>query len=446
MRRSYIGKILVLFAVILIAFSCRDKSGDKTGETTHQHNKETNYTCPMHPQIIRDKPGQCPICGMDLVPMASSNELAVDSSLLPLLKPVNEQVISSIPTIKADYTMRIISVPVQGVVSYDTRRQVSISSRVAGRIEKMYIKYNYQLVSKGQLIMEIYSPDLVASQRELIYLSRNDDDPSLLQKARQRLSLLGMQSSQIAQVERSGKPMYRVPVFSTVSGYIIEKTLTATTSNTTAAMPPVSPSSSDGMGGMGSGENPATSSVSQQPTFNQSPVLIREGQYVGAGATIFTIYQANNMVAEFSFTPELASELKRGQKLVFHPVSNSNDVRVGVIRLIEPVQKNGHSFTVARVYLPGTDLQAGQLLTASFPLVKTNASWLPEKAVLRLGSKSIVFKKENKVFVPKEVQAGIRTQGLVQILSDISDWPVAKNASFLVDSESFIKLNSNSEK
>lgn len=435
----------MLMVVLLVVFSCKDKTTTNNTDTTHKHENATKYTCPMHPQIIRDEPGQCPICGMDLVPMSRSNELAVDSSLFPLLKPVNEQVISTMPTITADDATRILSVPVQGIVSYDTRKQVSLSSRVAGRIERMYIKYNYQPVSKGQLIMEIYSPDLAAAQRELIYISRNDNNPSLLQKARQRLSLLGMQSSQIAQVEKTGKPLYRVPVFSTVSGYIIEKTLSATASNTTAAMPPSTTSSSDGMGGMNS-QGSVVTSVSQQPTFNQSSILIREGQYVGAGETVFTIYQANNMIAEFSFTPALAAELKRGQKLVYNPVSNPSDVRVGVIGLIEPVQKNGQSFTVARVYLSGTDLQAGQLLTANIPVVKTGVSWLPESAVLQLGSKSVVFKKENNVFIPKEVQAGIRTQGLVQILSDISDWQVAKNASFLVDSESFIKLNSNTEK
>ena len=440
MKKNFLDRIILVFAVMIIAFSCNERSNGETG----QHKDEIKYTCPMHPQIIRDKTGQCPICGMDLVPMTSSNEQAVDSNLLPLLKPVNEQVISSIPVIKADYTMRILSVPVQGVISYDTRKQVSIASRVAGRIERMYIKYNYQPVSKGQLIMEIYSPDLAAAQRELIYLSRNDDNPSMLQKARQRLSLLGMQSSQIKQVERSGKPLYRVPVFSSVAGYIIEKNLAANISGTAAALPPAS--SSDGMGGMGNGESSASSTGSQQPTFDQSPVMVREGQYLGSGETIFTIYQANSMVAEFSFTPELASELKPGQKLVFHPISNPDDIRAGVIGLVEPVQKNGQSFTIARVYLPGTDLHAGQLLTASFPLVKNNASWLPEKAVFRLGSKSIVFKKENQVFVPKQVIEVVRTHGLVQIKTDISDWLIAENASFLVDSESFIRLHTNGEK
>lgn len=429
--------------VLFLFFSCKEKTESNAVANAHQHSKEEKYTCPMHPQIVRDEPGKCPICGMDLVPMNNSNELHVDSSLLPLLKPVNEEVISTMPTIQAESGTRIFSVPVQGIISFDTRKQVSISSRVGGRIERMNVKYNYQPVSKGQLIMEIYSPDLAAAQRELIYISRNDNDASLLQKAKQRLSLLGMQPAQIAQVIKTGKPLYRVPVYSSVSGYIIEKKV-ADNAASPSAMPASSAAASGGMDGMG-GTAAAAATTAQAPAISQSPVMVREGQYVSAGETIFTIYQSNSMVAEFSFAPSLASEIKQGQKLVFHTVANPNNVMTGSIGLIEPTQRNGESFIVARVYLSNPDLQPGQLLTANIPVVKSNAYWLPEKAVLRLGNQSVVFKKEQTVLIPTKVKTGSTIEGMVQILDNISDWQVAKNASYLVDSESFIRFNSNKE-
>ncbi|MBA2331015.1 MAG: efflux RND transporter periplasmic adaptor subunit, partial [Flavisolibacter sp.] len=200
MKRKYTGNILMLVLLLFTAMACKQK----TTVQVHEH----QYTCPMHPQIVRDEPGQCPICGMDLVPMMSGNELALDSVLLPLLKQSNAQIAANLPTIMAESGTRIFSIPVQGVVSYDARKQSSISSRVSGRIEKLYIKYNFQPVKKGQLLMEIYSPDLAAAQRELIYISRNDNNASLLQRAKQRLNLLGMQPAQIEQVLRSGKPIY----------------------------------------------------------------------------------------------------------------------------------------------------------------------------------------------------------------------------------------------
>ncbi len=407
MKRNYINKAIIPILFVL-AFSCKEKTADKHGDHT----------------------------------------MRIDSSLLPLLKPVNEQIVSTMPTIKVESGTRIFSVPVQGIVGFDRRKQVSISSRVAGRIERMNIKYNYQPVSKGQLIMEIYSPDLTAAQQELIYISRNDDDESLLQKAKQRLSLLGMQPAQIAQVIKSGKPLYRVPVFSSVSGYIVQQNVT---NNASASLiSSQQQTGSDGMNGMGgSSQGSTTTSQNQgtnQTSIEQTPVLIREGQYVAAGETIFTIYQSDNMVAEFSFIPSLASEIKKGQKLVFHTVSNADKVMTGTIGLIEPTQRNGESFNVARVYLTGTDLQPGQLLTANIPVVKTNAWWLPEKAVLRLGNQSVVFKKDQSVFIPESIKTGSTINSMVEILDDITEWQVAQNASYLVDSESFIRINSNQKK
>lgn len=411
---------------------------NKTTVTAHQEHK---YTCPMHPQIVKDEPGQCPICGMDLVPMTTGNELPIDSALLPLLKPSNMQIPSNAPTIMAEPSIRIFSIPVQGVVSYDTRRQQSISSRVSGRIERLYIKYNYQPVRKGQIIMEIYSPDLAVAQRDVIYISRNDNNPSLLQRAKQRLLLLGMSSAQIEQVIRSGRPDYSVPVYSPVSGYIIDNSSLSPAPATTTPMAATSnPSSGDGMGGMGSsGSAPPVPST---PAVNNSPVMVREGQYVSAGETVFNIYLSSGLVADFYVDPSLVSHVRTGVKLTYHQVGNPDDIHAGTVRLIEPVQRVGSNFVTARVSLPANNFQPGQLLAGRIPVV-ARGWWLPETAVVGLGNMSVVFKKEDNVFVPKDVPTGIRAQGLVQILDSVARWQVAKNASYMVGSESFIRQQNN---
>lgn len=446
MKKNYSGKLIIPLLLLLLIFSCKEKTKNTVSDSvsSHVHDVQTKYTCPMHPQIIRDQPGKCPICGMDLVTMSSSNELHLDSSLLPLLKPVNEQVVSSISTITPENGSRIFTVPVQGIITYDTRNQESISSRVSGRIERMYIKYNFQQVRKGQLIMEIYSPDLAAAQRELIYISQSGNDASLLLKAKQRLSLLGMQPAQINQIVQSGKPLYRVPVYSMVSGYIVEKNATA---NGVSVIPTPSstPTSNAGMGGMGSDVAVSNAAISQA-SMTPSPLFIREGQYVGAGESVFAIYKDNSLVAEFSFIPELASEIKKGQQLLYHTLADPGEIKTGIIGLIEPRQNAGESFTVARVYVSPGDLKPGQLLTANIPVVKRSAFWLPQDAVLQLGRKSVVFKKEKGVFIPKQVQTGIKVNGMIEIKDFIGDWQVAKDAGFMVDSESFIRLNSNHSK
>jgi hypothetical protein len=149
------------------------------------------------------------------------------------------------------------------------------------------------------------------------------------------------------------------------------------------------------------------------------------------------------MLAEFSVPPALASNVNHGQKLIFHPISDPDNIKTGNIGLVEPTRRNGENFLLVRVYLSNTDLQPGQLISANIPIIERQGYWLPENAVLQLGRKSVVFKKEQDVFIPKEVNTGIRINGMVQVLDTIANWSIAKNANFLVDSESFIRFQSN---
>ncbi|WEK18134.1 MAG: efflux RND transporter periplasmic adaptor subunit [Candidatus Pedobacter colombiensis] len=361
----------------------------------------------------------------------------IDSNLSHLLKPSNEQVVSTLPVIKANYGTKIFTEEAQGIINYDTRNENSVASRVSGRIERLLIKYNYQPVKKGQLIMEVYSPDLAAAQQELLFLKRSENDPTLLDKAKQRLILLGMSVSGVNQVLKTGKVNYRIPVYSNVEGYILEKSAAATST----ALPSVSASAAggDGMGGMSVASSGSTAVSAAAAVPVNEPVMLREGQYVNAGQSLFTIYNADRLVAEFSFKPSLASQVKKGDKFVFYKTADKSTIQTAAIGMIQPVFKDGENFTIARVYLNKPNFRVGELLTARIPVLLSASWWLPESAVLSLGNKTVLFKKEGNVFVPKSVKAGSTIAGMVQIKEDISNWEVSQNAAYLVDSESFIK-------
>lgn len=436
MNRNCIGSLLRVLLLIAIAWGCKSKQ-----EAAHNHAEQ--YTCPMHPHIVRDEPGNCPICGMDLVPLERSGETVVDSALRPLLKPTNAQVISEIPTITPETGTRIVTLSAQGKVSYDTREQVGVASRVAGRIEQIGIRYNFQPVRKGQLLLEIYSPDLVAAQRELLYVSQQDDNPVLQEGARQKLLLLGMSAAQIADIVRTEKPVYRVPVYSPASGYIVDQSVVATPAAApSAAMGGGGAASGGGMNGMGGGAA-STPEAATTPTTGNAPVLIREGQYLSAGQTVFTIYKASSLVADFYLDAALAREVKRGQKILYQSVAGDAVLRSGTIGLVEPVQRGGESFATARVYLRGSELHPGQLVRAKIPVVKEKGFWLPQSALVSLGTEWIIFKAEGDVFTPKRVRTGLSADGMVQVLDDLTGWRVARSASYLVDSESFIRAPAN---
>lgn len=439
MRKNYIVNILALLLLVSIGIlSCKGKDGKSPAHAGHEQHQQ--YTCPMHPQIVKDKPGTCPICGMDLVKKDANNELMIDSAVTMLAKPVNEQVVASVPAIMPLGGTRIASSTISGIISYDTRRQSSLSSRINGRIESLLIKYNYQPVRKGQLIMEIYSPDLAAAQRELIYVASNS--PALLPGAKQRLLLLGMSPSQVEQVIKSGNILYRVPVYSNSDGYILDQSAISAAGATTAAAPAMAtaPTADDGMGM--SGSSAASSTTVSVPAPTPTPVLVREGQYVTAGQTIFTIYQATDLIAAFALPPDLTPYIKKGHKLLFFPAGNKDAMQSAKIGLLEPVYRNGQNFLMARVYIGKNNFKVGQLLTGIIPVVYTAGWWVPKKAVWRLGTQSIVFKKDHNVYTPVEIQSGVEADGYVKINTDIGNWQIASNAAYLIDSESFIKTTS----
>ncbi|MEJ5963314.1 efflux RND transporter periplasmic adaptor subunit [Pedobacter immunditicola] len=399
MKRNYIVRLLLFLAIGVSLAACqRNEKGSGAAEPTH---------------AVRD------------------------TSLNYLLKPVNEQVIARIPLIRAQKGSSIYMREVQGRVTYDTRNQITLASRVSGRIEKLHIKYNYQPVKKGQLIMEIYSPDLAAAQRELLLIQQSGDEDGMLQSAKQRLMLLGMDQRQISKVLRTGQVNYTIPVYSNATGFILEK---QAASAVPSPAPMSSPAASTGMDNMASGSaTQSTQSSQTAPTEVNSAVMIREGQYLNAGQNIFTIYRTGDLVVEFSLSPSVVSKLNKQAKVLIQRTANKKQTLTGKIGLIQPVFNAGENFVIARVYLKSSGLQPGELVTGQIPFVTEKGLWLPKEAVVSIGNQSVVFKKEGRVFIPKTVKTGIIQNNKIQVFGELSEWDLAKNAYYLIDSESFIK-------
>jgi hypothetical protein len=337
-------------------------------------------------------------CGERAAKQSHHPHTTHDSSLASMVRPVNEVVISGISTVKPESGTRIFSVEIDGTVSYDPRSKKSLSTRVSGRIERLFIKYNYQPVRKGQLIMEIYSPDLAAAQRDLLYLVEHPD-AIMIDKAKQRLRLLGMRDKDISDIIYEKEILYRIPVYSQHEGYIAEG------------------------------------------TSSSAALFMREGQYVTKGQQLFTVYDANAVIIEFALDKRVAGFVKKGTNVLLHRINDRSKMQSATIGLIEPVFRDGQSFNMARVYATGSDFRIGELLRANIPVVIKGGWWLPKSSVWRTGTKAIVFRYEAGAFRPREVEAGVEMKEAVQVLSDIENWDIARNASFLVDSESFINTN-----
>lgn len=403
-----------LLLLLIIVASCEQK------KTADEHKHPTQYTCPMHPQIVKNEMGTCPICKMDLVPMHQKEvKMEVDSNLSDLIQPANEVITSNIKTIKISESTVSDTFMLNGKVTYNSNNLKRVSSRLSGRIEKLYVKYNFQMVGKGEKIMEIYSPELASTQQELLYL-KNNGETNLLEQSKTKLRLLGVSDKQINNIIRSGRVDYKIAVFSPVSGYIIDAKQTQNVNST---------ANSNDMN-------------SSSPTLNttSNTLAIVEGAYVNTGDLLFQLFEPKNLWAEFYIPAEQASSLKTSTKL---SIVNQNGVKTNaIINLIQPYFNEGQNYKVARVYLNNSQrYKIGEIVKAEVAMANESGFWIPAAAVYQLGQKNIVFVKQGNIIKPKEVILGAKgkQQFLIKKGLKVGD-EIAENASFLVDTESFIEI------
>ena len=164
------------------------------------------YQCPMDCEHGKtyDKAGVCPVCGMDLIKKEEDATALTGIKLDDLLQPTDHFVVSSIPVTTVRKKVVPVDMEAFGTITYDTRLINTISARVSGRIEKLYVRYRYQHVHKGAHIMDIYSPELLTAQQNLLFLLKNDaGNTSFINAAKEKLLLLGVSNDQLEQIIHS---------------------------------------------------------------------------------------------------------------------------------------------------------------------------------------------------------------------------------------------------
>ena len=163
-------------------------------ESTHQHiNESTNpttWTCSMHPQIKQDKPGKCPICAMDLIPVTAMNAEGADADPYEIVISESAAELANIQSVVISKGIPKKTIYLQGKVQADERNIAVITARFGGRIEELFVNFTGQDVRKGEKLATIYSPDLVTAQRELLEaVAFKDSRPSLYNAVRNKLKL-----------------------------------------------------------------------------------------------------------------------------------------------------------------------------------------------------------------------------------------------------------------
>jgi Cu(I)/Ag(I) efflux system membrane fusion protein len=404
------------FPIAAFLFSCKEK---KNETVTQEEVKTEIYTCPMHPQIIRDKPGNCPICGMELVKKEMNGQQVTIIDLNHLLKPTNSFVVSSIPVTTLQQGEPEIEIDALGNVAYDTKEVGTISTRVSGRIEKLYVRYRYQKISKGQKVLDIYSPELLTDQQNLLFLLKNDpQNVSLISASKQRLSFLGLSPRQIEQIIKDQKPSLYMTVYSNYSGHIHEA-------------------------GTGSPMSIQQGTMTDVGNITEE-LSIKEGMYIQKGQNVFSVYDPNRAWALLNIYADMQSLVKVGNAVRITPETAPSRNFRAAIQFIEPFYRKDSKTLTVRVPFNNSSLQipVGSQVKGTIFGNSKNAAWLPKESVVSLGFDKVVFLKDDGGFRAHKVETGFDYKNKIQIISGLNmQDSVAVNAQFLMDSESFIKLN-----
>ncbi len=217
-----------LMAIILIAGGI---IGWLVKPSDHQHIKSSNHqeintseiwTCSMHPQIRQNEPGNCPICGMDLIPLENEEDQELDPMAISM-SPTAMQ-LASVSTAVVGTTTPVKNLRLNGKVQEDERLVFSQTSHIPGRIEQLQVNFTGEFVRKGQVIASLYSPELVTAQEELFEARKiKDTQPALYRSAQEKLKNWKLSEAQIEQILEAGEAKEQFPIVADVSGFVISK-------------------------------------------------------------------------------------------------------------------------------------------------------------------------------------------------------------------------------
>ncbi|MRR55535.1 MAG: efflux RND transporter periplasmic adaptor subunit [Deltaproteobacteria bacterium] len=371
----------------------------------------TQYTCPMHPFIIKDKPGACPICGMSLVPVQKGDgekgAKADDGMLSEITLSPTQQLMANVETEEARNEPLAKEITAVGIVAYDQARQAKVTAWIAGRIDRLYVTRVGDWVSRSKPVAELYSPDLVSAQQEYLLALKSratlKDSPiasisqggeGLVASARQKLKLMGVKDHQIASLERSGEPNIRLPIYTPLSGVVIEK-------------------------------------------------LVLAGQYVNVGDPLFAIADLSTVWVDVEVYENEFPFVKIGQKVEFSSLSYPGTIFTGKVSFIYPFLDPNTRTIKVRVELPnpGGKLKPEMYMRGVIKVPQGMGLSVPVTAVLDTGKRKVVWvEKEPGSYVPRDVTTADQSGGRIRILSGLkAGEKVAVSGGYLIDSEAQLK-------
>lgn len=360
-KQKYLGYLL--FFVLLTFQACGEVEAplpNNTNEThdteLHDHSESTEtYYCSMHPEVRQTEPGNCPICGMDLIldqntaPDSAQTALEHTNSL-HLSRSVNENL--GLQTVQVESGLVNLEIQLPGKIELDPTKSVRMSTYIAGRIDQLLVNFEGAYVEKGEVVATLYSPQMITAQQEFLTLIENNPSRvNLIESAQTKLERLGFSEEDISKIKQTKRPTINIELRAPASGYV-------------------------------------------------HGLNVLPEQYINQGEALFSINDHRKVWLVLDAYEHQLPYLKTGQEIqwkLFHKVrANSNGAAMrGLIEYIDP-QLDPTLFTAnVRITLENEDLKLrpNQLLSGNLvvPYNSSEVMYIPKSAVLWTGERSFVY-------------------------------------------------------
>ena len=402
MLETILKKMLVLGSIgsiLIFVNACNSKKQEHKHEAAAE--ATTYYTCSMHPQIQQLNPGKCPICGMNLIKAEKTSKPKPDE--LQLSDKQIQLGNITVDTIgKSNLGDELV---LTATINFNQEKTATISSRVMGRVERLYFKNVGDHVAKGQKIFEIYSEELnnakqeyiLAVERQKVLDNTMIDFPQLIQSARNKLQLWGMSNAQINDLSKTKN-------------------------------------------------NPTTSFYSNASGFITT-LDVKEGDYVMEGGAVVHLADLSSLWVEAQvYTSELSKIDRNGTATVQIPDMPGKSL-VGRIEFINPEINPDTRINLLRVTIPNANnhLKPGMPAYVYIKSRQRNALSLPIDAVIRDANGATVWIKTGKnTFKSKMVQTGLEIDDRIEITGGLNAGDViVTTGAYLINSEYIFKMGTN---
>jgi membrane fusion protein, copper/silver efflux system len=381
------------------------KRGAAVAGAAAQEAHQAQYTCPMHPFIVKAQPSTCPICGMELVKKGAGAGVGAENlkQLAHVALSPAQQVMANVETFPVAVQRLTREIPCTGVVSFNQEKQGKVAAWVGGRLERLLVKSVGIQVRKGQPVAELFSQDLYNAELQYLmaYKTVKILNSSLsvtfplntqmsLGDAHDRLRQLGFKEPQFDELQKTGKPTVRVPIHSPFSGVVTEK-------------------------------------------------FVQEGQYVNTGEALFSIADLSPIWVDLEIFETDFQLIRVGHPVTIFSQSYPGQAFTGKVNLIYPFLDPKTRTVKLRVEIPnpGHKLKPEMYVTASIKAPLADSLVVPIGAVVDTGKRQVVWvEAQPGVFRQREVRIGARSDKGVQILSGLTAGEkVAVSGGYLIDSE-----------